>query len=407
MKRVSAITVCTLAALTACSRNEPLGSNWTFDPPDQNPSDDLAEQGEDSPEASAIVTQPEALGVRQLSPNSSEQSAPAQRDFAWRGLRPSLSANHQGGGSAPRRSAPVPIRSERLSQIRAQVLANLNGQPLPTPSRPPATLIRQVQAQPSPSLIPSTHSQSAAATAQTVDSRSSQSTVPSPQLISSLEASSGPDLEPFSPEFSESFQLHSELINPDLKLDEVVLFSDNAPQLIRAASPTAAGRLSEPDRLIGRQSEAPDNLLTSVAPPVLISPSRPVDAATVVASQGQSLISSSRQVSQPSQSTQQTLSPLPASSSAYVASVSEAILTNNQLDLTRFVFSDRFTLHELPLNSPAFWLPGTSSSVCLKAPPEEEAQPLALARLQRLVNKTNQSADCLGDNHYFAQMLKH
>ena len=408
MKRVSAITVCTLAALTACSQNEPLGSNLTFDPPDQNPGDDLAEQVKDAPEASATVTQPEALGADHLSPKSSEQPS-AQRDFAWRGLRPSLSANSERGGSAPHRSAQVPIRSERLSQIRAQVLANLNGQPSPPRLSPPATVTRQVQSQARPLLLSSTASQ-ATATAQTAAPGSSQSTAASPQLISSLQASSGPEIESFSPRFSDSFQLQSdqsELGNPDLKLDEAVLFSDNAPQLIRASSATAAGESSNPERLIGRQSEATDFLSLSsstTAAPMLISPSRTVDSSTAVASQGQSRPASANPAN--SQSSQQTLSPLQASSSAYVASVSEEILTNNQLDLTRFVFSDQFTLHGLPLHSPAFWLPETSSSVCFKTAPEPTTQPLALSRLQRLANKNRDSADCLGDNHYFAQMPK-
>ncbi|MCG8368030.1 MAG: hypothetical protein MJA27_32450 [Pseudanabaenales cyanobacterium] len=399
MKRVSAITVCTLATLTACSRNEPLGTNWTFDPPDQNPEADFSEQGEEAPEASSTITQPEALGAEYLSPKSSPDQ---QRDFAWRGLRPSLSPNHQ-IGSTSYRSAPVPIRSERLSQIRTQVLANLNGQPSSSPTSPSAPLTRQAQPLASLSLLPSTASQSPAP-AQTAAQPSAQSIADSsPQLISSLQASAGPEVEPSSPKFSDSFQLHSELTNPDLKLDEVVLFSDNSPRLIRSSSSPVADQSAKPDLLVGRQSEATSDLLiasSTAAVPPPISPNPMVEAPKAVPNPSPSGSTASSQPSQPP------LGSLQASSSMYLASVSEEILANNQLDLTQFVFSDRFTLHGLPLHSPAFWLPETSSTVCFKAASEQGPENLTLARLRRLVNKSNDAIDCLGNNRYLAQIQK-
>ena len=377
MKRVSAITVCTLAALTACSRNEPLGNNWTFDPPDNNPEDDLTAQGLDAPGASASVTQPEALGAEQISPTSSAQPSQTQRDFAWRGLRPSVASTRQ-ASSHSYRTSPVPIRSERLAEIRSQVLANLNGQPASSANSPSLDSSRQATPLEAMPLLPSTFTPAPEA-APTAVPQAEQSSAASPQLISSLQASAGPEGESsFSPQFSNSFQLHSELANPDLKLDEVVLFSDNSPQLIQPSSTTTA-EASPTNLLLGSGLNETPNLLpisstAAVSPLTAAKPNNP--------NQEPSTASGSRQVAAPvaSQPSEPSLSSLDLSSSVYVASVSEEILAKNQLDLTQFVFSDRFTLNGAPLHSPSFWLPEMSSALCFKPTPEQQSQLLGLER---------------------------
>ncbi|MDJ0703307.1 MAG: hypothetical protein QNJ46_08505 [Leptolyngbyaceae cyanobacterium MO_188.B28] len=406
MKRVSAITVCTLAALTACSRNEPLGNNWTFDPPDNNPEDDLAEQGLDAPDASAIVTQPEALGAEQISPNNSEQPAQAQRDFAWRGVRPSISSTRQ--GSTPSyRTSPVPIRSERLAQIRAQVLANLNGHPLSTAANPSPLLTRQPQPL-ATTPVSTSNLFPSPAPAQTTAPQQQQANAASPQLISSLQASAGPEGElSSSPRFSSAFQLQPELENPDLNLDQVVLSSEKPPQLIRPSS-TEPPQRSVADLLIGVRSDEIPNLLprsSTAASPTLATatPNNPEPESPTASEASQVPAPVAAQPSEPSQSL---LPSLDLSGSAYVAPVSEEILAKNQLDLTQFVFSDRFTLSGLPLHSPAFWFPETSSTFCFKPTPEQQSQLLGLERLRRRLALKSNPSDCLVRHRYLAQLPK-